>query len=418
MAWLRAGLCLTLVISIAASLEEIESTASSAPCQSECSIYLNISVIDCSSCLCDVIPNEPPSDDPNQTWVTVLLSNNSIEFVPPLAAVYPTVQYLDLGHNKISSIADEAFEGLASLTKLILCHNNLTSFNFNLLRSLTSLNELSLESSGLTALQGFVESFSSNMKTLDLSSNSIATLGAGLQGFKQLLMLNLSHNLIKRIDQTDFDGMIMDSESELYLTGNDIAGIADNAFSQCCARLRLLDLTYNYIHTLTPDTFRGLNNLAHLDLSENRLQTVDASAFTCLDSLWTLVIELNHLESFTANNSALAMPTTLRQVVLLHTKLTVIENGTFANMGYLNNVTIAGNDKLTRIDAGVFSGDTKSSVRFLNISYNALTLLEADTLDWNSVLSVDASGNNWVCNCSMMWIKNSSFLNRAGSTFR
>uniref|UniRef100_H3AXD4 Toll-like receptor 2 n=1 Tax=Latimeria chalumnae TaxID=7897 RepID=H3AXD4_LATCH len=106
-------------------------------------------------------------------------------------------------------------------------------------------------------------------KFCDCSSMGLETVP--FVSLKDVLGLNLSHNLIKVIEEDDFK--LYTKLKELMLQSNQIASIHEDAFS-FFADLEYLDLSNNCLLQLIPSWFSSLSSLQHLNILGNKYTTL------------------------------------------------------------------------------------------------------------------------------------------------
>ena len=100
-----------------------------------------------------------------------------------------------LNHDSISSLKENDFEGMSSLSALWLYNNDLTTLPENVFSGLPSLTQLLLQHNKLTSLPKNAFSGLSNLTTLRLEGNELTSLPDGaFSGLTKLNKLNLSDN--------------------------------------------------------------------------------------------------------------------------------------------------------------------------------------------------------------------------------
>ncbi|KAK9889261.1 hypothetical protein WA026_004537 [Henosepilachna vigintioctopunctata] len=202
---------------------------------SACYIHGKKIKVDCPSyCECDVFAHLNRATCVNRTIVEIQLD------LPPFT------QILDLSHNQISQIDENAFQ-----------YTNLLKLKF-----------------------------------LNISFNKLGQISIfAFDGLNELVALDLSYNAIKYIVPNWFNSM--KHLENLYLRGNnlgDMINIQKYAFNS--NSLKLLDLSKSFIYNLAPNIFK-LPNLEYLDLSENQLLSLSPKVITHLKNLKQLKITNN-----------------------------------------------------------------------------------------------------------------------------
>ncbi|KAE8614715.1 hypothetical protein XENTR_v10008276 [Xenopus tropicalis] len=123
-------------------------------------------------------------------------------------------------------------------------------------------------------------------------------------------MLDLSHNIIKTINRTDFQNLTV--LQNLNLSNNRIQYMENGAFGKLVA-LQLLNLTKNRIGSLSSRTFEGLQNLSTLLLDNNNIVTLEPNTFLHLYNLKTISLSYNCFYKLKTLNPAFQIGT-LREI--------------------------------------------------------------------------------------------------------
>ncbi len=122
----------------------------------------------------------------------------------------------------LTSLPEDVFEGLSSLTFLDLGVNDITSLPEGVFRGLSKLETLWISSNELTSLPPDLFDGLSSLENLDFSVNNISSLPEGLfDGLSNLDELWMSDNNISSLSDDLFDGL--SALTRLVLTGNGIS---------------------------------------------------------------------------------------------------------------------------------------------------------------------------------------------------
>ena len=192
-------------------------------------------------------------------------SGRGLTCIPSLRSA-ASLYSLDLTHNSISYISDDAFGELRKLQSLDLTDNRLSYYNIKgVFRKLHELRNLSLPSNFIPHLYSY-----------------------SFTGLHKLQRLKLD---------------------TIWLT------LADNAFSglQSLQHLMLADNKLSVIHS---NSLTGLSNLVYLDLSFNKLLILGGSPFSNLISLQKLFVENDLDHSTGLTNTVLRGLRNLQQLLL------------------------------------------------------------------------------------------------------
>ncbi len=181
---------------------------------------------------------------------TALCNNGKLSSVP--TGLPDNIEELQLNYNHIQTLQDNSLLHYSSLNILNLACNNLEKLESNTFQHSKLLDSLNLANNNLHI--GYQETSYAlktlpRLRSLDLSENKlndemVATL---LQNLTSLEYLNLSGNLLQRLDETSFRDL--HQLKELDLQRNIIYEI-DNAFDSN-PKLQRLNLAFNYLPCLT-----------------------------------------------------------------------------------------------------------------------------------------------------------------------
>ncbi|XP_066897233.1 extracellular matrix protein 2 isoform X11 [Kogia breviceps] len=228
------------------------------------------------------------------SYKTISCISADLTQIPPLTA--PEITSLELIGNSITSIPDEAFNGLPNLERLDLSKNNITSSGigpkaFKLLENLMRLNmdgnnlvaipselpptleELKINENNLQVIDEESLSDLNQLVTLELERNSLSETNVNSLAFKPLKSLSylrLGRNKFRIIPQG-----LPASIEELYLENNQIEEITEISFNHT-RKINVIVLRYNKIeeNRIAPLAWINQENLESIDLSYNKLYHV------------------------------------------------------------------------------------------------------------------------------------------------
>lgn len=113
-----------------------------------------------------------------------------------------------------------------------------------------------------------------------------------------LRWIDLSHNHLQRLTNTMFEGVETTLE-EVYLGHNYLGHQLNPVFAteefNSLSQLKILDLSHNMLKALDDSLFKGLSQLQELYLSDNYFDTVAKSSLMVLQSLKFLGLQNNHI---------------------------------------------------------------------------------------------------------------------------
>lgn len=217
----------------------------------------------------------------------------------PLAPGHACVsglEILDLSDNDIISLPDNGFSGLRALEELHLQDNAISTLGDRAFVGLNMMHTLNMSSNCLVALPPELFQYSRDLRHLYLHNNSLSVLAPGLlEGLDQLQVLDLSSNELSSrwVNRDTFSGLIR--LVVLNLAHNSLTRIDVNIFHDLYT-LQILSLEHNDIDFLAEGAFSELKNLHALTLSHNKIARIEAQQFSGMYALHQLLIDSNRLE--------------------------------------------------------------------------------------------------------------------------
>ncbi|KAB0801576.1 hypothetical protein PPYR_03762 [Photinus pyralis] len=217
----------------------------------------------------------------------------------PLAPGHACVsglKVLDLSYNNILVVPDNGLSGLRSLEELHLQDNSIATIGDRAFVGLNSLQTLNLSSNSLVALPPEMFLSSRNLKRLYIENNSLSVLAPGLlEGLDQLEVLDLCFNELttRWVNRDTFSGLVR--LVVLNLAHNALTRIDSNVFHDLYS-LQILNLDHNMIDFIADGAFVELKNLHALTLSHNKMVRIENYHFFGMYALHQLLLDLNKLE--------------------------------------------------------------------------------------------------------------------------
>ncbi|NXW36059.1 ECM2 protein, partial [Phaetusa simplex] len=225
---------------------------------------------------------------------TVSCINAKLTQIPPISD--PDLTSLDLTGNSITTISDEAFNGIPNLEWIDLSKNNITSPGigrqaFKILKNLkrlyldgnmlvhvppelpSTLEEIKINDNHLHAIEEDGLQDLKNLVTLELEGNKLSEANVSPLAFyplKSLSYLRLGRNKFRIIPQ----GLPATLE-ELYLENNQIEEVSEICFNHT-KNINVIVLKHNKLeeHRIAPLAWINQENLESIDLSYNKLYHV------------------------------------------------------------------------------------------------------------------------------------------------
>ncbi|XP_005111194.2 leucine-rich repeat-containing protein 39-like [Aplysia californica] len=213
----------------------------------------------------------------------LVLDYNHIDNIGPL--FYLTgIERLSISHNRICDhkhIPYALIPNENSLRSLALSLNCLTQIPDLLFMS--ELRDLYLHSNNISTPSSGV--LPTSLSRLYLQRNVMTTIPESISKLSSLYYLNLNNNKIKSMADFEFPTRLM----YLYISDNDIEVIPSLQFSNNISKLTNMYLSGNPIKTIADDAFSNLHELTYLDLSNTHLVRLPTALLT-LNKLHTLFL--------------------------------------------------------------------------------------------------------------------------------
>lgn len=299
--------------------------------------------------------------------------------------VFSGMYRLEISHNPLTDIPDDAFFGLdRALWELRLHDNELIDVPSKALRHLQKLRVLDLSSNNIGCIE--LDSFrglEESLAVLSLADNSLNALKPdSFMGLSNLEDLDLSGNNLGHIDMNLFrDGMPKLSKV-CYRRGRSIAqpcplltfyyihipqlSLADNLLFEIpyislgpLRALRHLDVSHNVIKTIPQDdpTFDTRSpaklTLDTLHLGFNAIESIPTGAFSRFDVMNVTFLDgnpINHIgdEAFRAVK--------MRELYIRHCGLSIIGTKSFVGMSTLLQLLDLSGNNITELPENLLRG--------------------------------------------------------------
>nr|XP_020485261.1 fibromodulin-like [Labrus bergylta] len=197
-----------------------------------------------------------------------------------------------LFHNQLNSdkIGKNVFSKLKNLDQLYLDHNELTRVPPNLPNSITTLrlghNKISKINSN--SFEGMA-----NITTLQLQANAIEDVGGVFKGLKSLTLLDIRKNKLRKIPEN-----LPETLQQLYLEFNNIDSVPAG-FLSMYPKLHFVRLAHNRLTDKgLPYNVFNISTLVELDLSFNKLEKIPLVS----RNLENLYLHANKIKEFSLSS--------------------------------------------------------------------------------------------------------------------
>ncbi|KAL1131274.1 hypothetical protein AAG570_010892 [Ranatra chinensis] len=307
------------------------------------------------------------------------ISYNEIRGLPEFSGItrLRRLQNLYLQNNLISEIFSDSLSGLTSLKVLNMSNNKLESIPEGLFSSSREIKEIYLQNNSLYELARGLFQRLEQLLILDLSVNQLSSnqIDDGtFVGLIRLIILNLSHNALTRIDARTFKDLIF--LQILDLRNNSIGFIEDNAFLPLY-NLHTLNIAENRLHHVTAHLFNGLFVLSKLTLNNNLIVNIDPQAFKNCSDLKELDLSSNAIQEIPEALTELSL---LKTLDLGENQINGFRNGSFKNLHQLTGLRLIDNN-IGNLTKGMFWDLT--GLQVLNLAKNKIQQIDRGTFDRN-----------------------------------
>lgn len=316
---------------------------------------------------------ELPVVSPCSLDIQVLDSSyNHFVLIPSTGfSVLRRLRELYIHNNEISMVADKALSGLKSLQIFDLSNNKVVALPPELFKDCAnSIKEIYLQNNSISVLAPGLFSNLDQLLALDLSQNHLTSAWINSETFSgliRLVLLNLSHNRISKLDTMFFKDLY--TLQILNLEHNLLEVIPAETFAPM-NNLHTLLLSYNKITYLDAYSLNGLYVLSFLSLDNNLLEGIHPAAFRNCSGLLDLNLNGNML---TAVPLALKDMRLLRTVDLGENAISMLEDPGFRGMTNLYGLRLIGN-QISSVGKHAFSD--LPSLQILNLARNRIHKVE------------------------------------------
>lgn len=314
------------------------------------------------------------------------------------------LQELYLQFNNISELSGESLAGLVSLKILDMANNKIGSLPQGLFAGTPELKEIHLQNNSLFSLAKGIFHRLEQLLVLDLSGNQLTSnhIDAGtFTGLIRLIVLNLSHNALTRIDGKTFKDLFF--LQILDLRNNSIGFIEDNAFLPLY-NLHTLNLAENRLNTIGVQLFNGLFVLSKLTVNNNLIVNIDPRAFQNCSALKELDLSSNALSEVP---DAIKELTFLKTLDLGENQISDFRNGSFRNLNQLTGLRLIDNN-IGNLSRGMFWDLTNLQV--LNLAKNKIQSIERGTFERNTQIEAIRLDENFLTDINGIFATLASLL--------
>ncbi|XP_024275819.1 nephrocan [Oncorhynchus tshawytscha] len=343
------------------------------------------------------------------------LQKNKLHQIP--RGLPPSLETLNVGHNRITGLQESVFEGLKKLRLLDLQNNQITNLRSNTLSTLKKLECLYLDGNQIETVQGALRLPQLNL--LSLGNNKIPCFPSSFfTPLQSLTTLRLPGNLLSRVPLD-----LPHALSYLNLDRNQIRALRNREMGQL---RNLTSLSASYNRLVSVDGGLRLPNLTVLELPGNQLRVLPSRLSPKLEKL---DCRQNSIQEVTFQH--LSGMKQLKHLFLENNTIWNFEANALRNSVHITNLALEQNllssipdglpESLIRLDLkgnrieAVQEQELRSLKRLqvLNLRRNKLTSLPQITLDLLPRLrTVYLDGNPWNCSCELLGVKRTLLARR------
>lgn len=236
------------------------------------------------------------------------LSDNQLETIPVSALRrLINLKVLDLSNNKLFHIRANSFSTLNKLNTLRLADNNRLGLQQTPTTTTTTTSSLPLfpsifkskqnfsnASSRAIDLQAFV-GLEASLTDLNLKNTHLESFPIALKTLRNLAFLNLAQNQISHIPPKSFE--FINSLTAINIERNRISSIENDTFLGVENSLSSLSLLGNLLETYPVHQLSRLNALRRLDIGFNRIEILPPNSFVSNKRLILIALDGNPLET-------------------------------------------------------------------------------------------------------------------------
>ncbi|XP_056220478.1 toll-like receptor 13 [Seriola aureovittata] len=254
--------------------------------------------------------------------------NHNFAALINISCSIPTLSKLQLRNYKLSSVSSDLIKLCINVTELDLAKNQIQNISDNTFRSIQRLRILDLSRNKLSSVPAATRNLPI-LQELDLSSNLISKLECDdFANQTMLRQLNLYQNSISALKGCVFKDLIR--LQVLKLQSNQMSEL-HGAFNKHLPNLRQLLLNQNKLTAIKHGEFRGLQSLQNLSLHHNQIHQLEMGCFIGLMNLTDIQLQENRIKEDEINKGSFNDLINLRRLELRDNNIRYGNNSTLPN---------------------------------------------------------------------------------------
>ena len=311
----------------------------------------------------------------------------------------PNLEKLTIDYCKIRHVPARAFAGLSNLKSLSLQSHNadwssvLMDLDMDSFKRAFALEELILSHNNLWSLPPGMMCGLNNLHSLNMSNNHLLEasnvgLSSGSSSCQvSIVGLDLSKNFISSLSGGDLSQA--PSLEKLNLSDNRLSILSEDAFLGLL-QLKEIDLSNNQLSALPPTVFNKSHQLEKLFLQNNSLTLLTSDLFASLSQLKVLNLSRNSISSHLISAETFSGLTGLVTLDLSFNQLSKIDNDIFIRLTSLKELFLH-NNQIHRIESKAFSNLIQ--LEMLDLSHNKISTLNSALTQLSMLVSLRLDNN-------------------------
>nr|XP_053641738.1 chaoptin-like [Cherax quadricarinatus] len=277
---------------------------------------------------------------------------------------YSSIKMIDFSHNNISWISGDYFESVrSSIVHLWFHHNNLRNISASVFSNFTQLQLLDFAHNHIKEIDHEAFRDTRRLQYINLRQNNLVDLPSTLfENHHRLRHFEVSFNELRSIP----DGLFKSAPLEIFRARNNrFTKFPDTSLQRCADNIRVIDIAYNEISSLTDSMLGRFDNLVFLDVSHNHIKSLESQAFR---GTWHLtVLDVSHnpvkdMQGYIFDG----LQESLMNLSVANTSISAVPDFDLPRLMHLN----ISHNILTFLPSVTMAN--LSSIRVLDISYNEL----------------------------------------------
>ncbi|XP_063596618.1 chaoptin-like [Penaeus indicus] len=277
---------------------------------------------------------------------------------------YLSIKMIDYSHNNITWISRDYFESVrSSILHLWFHHNNLRNVSANVFGTFPHLQLLDFAHNRIEQIDHEAFRETRHIQYVNFRHNDISDLPTSLfENHQRLRHFDVSFNHLRGVP----DSLFKTSPLEIFKARNNrFTKFPESSLHRCAETLRVIDLAYNQITSITDSMMGRFDNLVSIDVSHNHIKSIEARAFRGTGRLVALDVSHNpikDLPGFTFDG----LQESLMNLSVANTSLSAVPDFDLPRLMHFN----VSHNILSFLPSVTMAN--LSSIRVLDISYNEL----------------------------------------------